>query len=68
MEYIGPNIKPFKAIANPGFRNMADFLVYLGAKYGRFDANKVLPFQRTLKGHATRKVHEKQKEVFCNHL
>ena len=67
IKYIACNIWLFKAVEDPGFRNMADCLVQLDAKYGRFDENKALPSWHTVKPHAIQKFDEKQEKVI-NHL
>ena len=67
IEYIALDITLFKAVEDPGFRNMADCLVQLGAKYGRYDVNKALPPRHTVKRQAIRKANEKQKKII-NHL
>ena len=47
--YIARDIRPFNVIEDPGFRNMAACFVSLGTKCGRFDINKALPSQHTVK-------------------
>ena len=42
---------------------MADCLVKLGAKYGHFEVNEVLPSLHTVKRKAIQKANEKQKEI-----
>ena len=67
VEYIAQDIRPFKAIENPGFLKLADCLVCLGAQYGNFDVKKALPSRHTAKRHAVQQVEEKQQEVI-NHF
>ena len=67
VTFIAKNIRPFKAIGDHGFKNMAKCLVQLGAKYGNFDVNEALPSRHTVKRHAVQKADVKQNQII-DHL
>jgi len=60
---VARDIRPFKSVEDPGFRNLANCLVKLGAQYGCFEVDKALPSRHTIKRHAIHKADKKQKEV-----
>ena len=67
VTFIAKDIRPFKAIEDHGFKNMAKCLVQLGAKYGNFDVNEALPSRHTVKRHAVQQADVKQNQII-DHL
>ena len=63
VQDISKDLRPFKAIEDPGFKNVAECLVGLGAKYGKFDITKALPSRNTVKRHAVDQADDLQKKI-----
>ena len=68
VQFIAQDIRPFKAIEDQGFLNIAKLLVQLGAKYGNFDVKKALLSRHSLKRHAVKQADEVQKSIIAEML
>jgi len=51
VRFCARDIRPFNVVEGEGFKDLADKLIHLGAKYGDIPASEVLPSGRTLSRH-----------------
>lgn len=48
VQWCSKNLRPFKIVADDGFRKLAQELINIGSKYGKLDVNELLPNERTI--------------------
>lgn len=66
VKYCCMDIRPMSAIEGNGFKNFGQFLLGVGAKFGKIDINDILPHPTTVTRHINKTTNEFRNNIFKN--
>lgn len=62
VEFCGKDVRPMEIVSGDGFKNLAQFLISVGAEHGNVDVSTIFPHPTTISRHIAdvkKNVHEK---------
>lgn len=67
IQFCSQDIRPMDIVAGSGFKNLANFLIVVGSKFGEVSADNLLPHPTTVQRNML-KIADNKREVIIDHI